>query len=180
DPPVVLTGLSAINLHPLGQPLSTVSQLSLRYDQNFITAEFAALQFDLPEKIQYRHLLTGFDKNWVMTGNDNKASYTGLPPGDYTLLLNASNTSSKWSSQVLRLKITISPPLWKSWWFDPGIAALTLLAFYLFLSTRIRSIKKAHAQKLQFEREAVKLHSMALRARMNPHFIFNCLNSIKA
>jgi LytS/YehU family sensor histidine kinase len=138
------------------------------------------MQFDLPEKIQYRHMLTGFDKNWVMTGNDNKASYTGLPPGSYTLLLNASNTSGKWGSRILRLKITISPPFWKTWWFYTVIAVLALMAIYLFLSVRIRSVKRAHAQKLQFEREAVKLHAKALRARMNPHFIFNCLNSIKA
>jgi ligand-binding sensor domain-containing protein len=180
DPPVVLTGLSVTNLPPLSDPLSVVTELFLRYDQNFITAEFAAMQFDLPEKIQYRHRLTGFDKNWVMTGNDNKASYTGLPPGSYTLLLNASNTSGKWGSRIFRLKITISPPFWKTWWFYTAIAVLTGMAIYLFLSVRIRSIKKAHAQKLQFEREAVKLHAMALRARMNPHFIFNCLNSIKA
>ncbi len=180
DPPVVLTGLSVTNLPPLSDPLSLVTELSLRSDQNFITAEFAAMQFDLPEKIQYRHMLTGFDKNWVMTGNDNKASYTGLPPGSYTLLLNASNTSGKWGSRILRLKITISPPFWKTWWFYTVIAVLVLLAIYLFLSVRIRSVKRAHAQKLQFEREAVKLHAMALRARMNPHFIFNCLNSIKA
>ena len=180
DPPVVLTGLSVTNLPPLSDPLSVVTELSLRYDQNFITAEFAAMQFDLPEKIQYRHMLTGFDKNWVMTGNDNKASYTGLPSGSYTLLLNASNTSGKWGSRILLLKITIFPPFWKTWWFYTAIAVLILTAIYLFLSVRIRSIKRAHAQKLQFEREAVKLHAMALRARMNPHFIFNCLNSIKA
>jgi sugar lactone lactonase YvrE len=180
DPPVVLTGLSVNNLPPLSDPLSTVTELSLRFDQNFITAEFAAMQFDLPEKIQYRHMLTGFDKSWVITGNDNKAQYTGLPPGNYTLLLNASNTSGKWGSRILQLKIAISPPFWKSWWFYTGVAALILLAIYLFLSLRIRSVKRAHAQKLQFEQEAIKLHAMALRARMNPHFIFNCLNSIKA
>src|SRR6202000_852019 len=129
---------------------------------------------------QYRHMLSGFDKNWVLTGNDNKASYTGLPAGTYTLLLNASNTSGKWGSRVLRMKITIFPPFWKTWWFYTAIAALALLAIYLFLSIRIRSVKRGHAQKLQFEREAVELHAMALRARMNPHFIFNCLNSIKA
>jgi len=125
-------------------------------------------------------MLNGFDKNWVMAGNDNKASYTGLPPGSYTLLMNASNTSGKWSSHVRRLKITVSPPFWRTWWFYAGITGLILSAIYLFLSIRIRSVKRAHAQKLQFEREAVKLHAMALRARMNPHFIFNCLNSIKA
>jgi sensor histidine kinase YesM len=115
-----------------------------------------------------------------MTGNDNKASYTGLPPGSYTLLLNASNTSGKWSSRIIQLKMTISPPFWSTWWFYTAIAVLVLAAIYLFLNVRIRSIKKVHAQKLLFEREAVKLHAMALRARMNPHFIFNCLNSIKA
>ncbi len=54
------------------------------------------------------------------------------------------------------------------------------MLIYLFFKLRIRKIKRAQQQKLNFERESLQLHAMALRARMNPHFIFNCLNSIKA
>ncbi len=180
DPQVILTGLNVINRGRLDDSLNTIKELHLRHDQNFITAEFAAMQFDFPEKIQYRYMLTGFDKTWILPGNGNRVSYTSLPPGNYELLLNASNTSGKWSSYTRSIKIIISPPFWETWWFYVSMAALIVLVIYLFLSVRIRSIKKRHAQKLHFERKAMELHAMALRARMNPHFIFNCLNSIKA
>ncbi len=138
------------------------------------------MQFNFPDKIQYRYQLRGFDKDWVITGNENKALYTSLPPGDYTLVLNVSNTSGKWSSHVLSIHIIIAPPFWKSWWFFLITAIALCLVIYLFLRSRINGIKKAHALQIQFEREAMELHAMALRAQMNPHFIFNCLNSIKA
>ncbi len=180
DPTIALTDISVSNLPQLPGSLARLKELRLTHNQNFITAEFAAMQFDVPDKIRYRYQLTGFDKNWVMTGNENKASYTSLPPGDYTLLLNASNTSGKWSSHVRSIHIIIAPPFWKTWWFYLITGITLCVLIYLFLHARIRRIKKAHARQLQFEREAGELHAMALRAQMNPHFIFNCLNSIKA
>lgn len=180
SPHIVLTSLSVINMPGLQVPLSELTALHLGYDQNFITAEFAAMQFNFPEKIQYRYMLSGFDKNWVLSGNENKATYTSLPPGTYTLMLNASNSSGKWSSDILRIKIIISPPFWKTWWFYLIAATLIFFIVYLFLNARISNLKKSHARELAFERRAMELHALALRARMDPHFIFNCLNSIKA
>lgn len=180
DPPITLTGLEVANSPNGNDPLKTLSTLHLRHDQNFITAEFAAMQFDFPEKLQYRHMLEGFDKGWVLTGNDNRAYYTNLPPGSYTLLLNASNTSGKWSSQSRRIQIIITPPFWKTWWFYTVAILLVGLLVFLFLRQRINNLKKEHEKQLQFERKAMELEALALRARMNPHFIFNCLNSIKA
>jgi ligand-binding sensor domain-containing protein len=180
DPSIVLTGLSIINRPRQYALLRTLSELDLPHDQNSITAEFAAMQFDFPEKLQYRYMLEGFDKTWVLAGNENKAYYTSLPPGNYTLLLNASNTSGKWSSHIRRIRIMITPPFWQTWWFYTTVLLFLGLLVYSFLQLRIRRLKKAHRQQLHFERQAMELHAMALRARMNPHFIFNCLNSIKA
>jgi ligand-binding sensor domain-containing protein len=180
NPQIALTDLNIINLPKTDAPLSAIKGLHLRYNQNFITATFAAMQFDAPEKLQYRYRLKDLDKNWIMLGNDNKVSYTSLPPGNYVLMLNATNTAGKWSSYIPQIRIIIAPPYWKTWWFYLGMVSAISLLIYLFLSTRIRSIQKVQAQKLQHEREAMELHAMALRARMNPHFIFNCLNSIKA
>ncbi|MBC7400650.1 MAG: hypothetical protein H7289_11960, partial [Mucilaginibacter sp.] len=112
NPQVALTRLSIINRAD-EVSLGTLKNLNLRYDQNFITAEFAAMQFDIPEKIQYRYMLKGLDKNWIMLGNANKASYTSLPPGSYTLMLNASNTVGKWSTHIPQIKINIAAPYWK-------------------------------------------------------------------
>lgn len=180
NPPITLTGLEVINKPRENNLLRNISVLQLRYDQNSITAEFAAMQFDFPEKLQYRHMLEGFDKSWILTGNENKVYYTNLPPGSYTLLLNASNTSGKWSSHIRSIKVIITPPFWRTWWFYTAIVLLVGSLVYLFLQQRINRLKKEHRQQLQFERKAMELRAAALRARMNPHFIFNCLNSIKA
>jgi ligand-binding sensor domain-containing protein len=180
EPRILLTSLDVINRPGVKVPLSGVRELKLNYDQNFITAGFAAMQFDIPQKLQYRYMLKGLDKNWVVTGNENKVSYTSLPPGNYTLMLNASNTAGKWSTYTRQIRVIILPPFWQTWLFYLLAAILTVNVFYFLLNFRIKGIKKVQAQKLKFEREAAKLHALALRARMNPHFIFNCLNSIKA
>jgi ligand-binding sensor domain-containing protein len=180
NPQLVLTDLNIINRPNMGEFLSTIKTLNLRYDQNFITATFAAMQFNLPDKIQYRYRLKGLDKNWIMLGNQNKASYTSLPPGSYTLLLNATNTAGKWSTYIPQIKINIATPYWRTWWFYMALFLLIALLVYIVVKFRVKNFHKIQAQKLQFEREAMELHALALRARMNPHFIFNCLNSIKA
>lgn len=180
DPAVNLTALSVSNLGKLETPLADLTQLSLNHDQNFITAEFAAMQFNAPDKIQYRYMLDGFDTQWVIAGNQPKATYTSLPPGRYTLMLNASNTSGKWSRHILSIRIIIAPPFWKIWWVQVLCVAAAALLIFVFVHARIRRLKKTHARILQFERQAMELHAVSLRAQMNPHFIFNCLNSIKA
>ena len=180
DPQIALTEMDVINKPALNEPLNTLKEMHLRYDQNFLTISFAAMQFDFPEKNQYRYRLKGLDKTWVMPGNESKISYTSLPPGDYTLILNVTNTSGKWSKYYREVKIIVSPPFWRTWCFYLAVVLTTALMIYWIIIVRVRAIKKVQAQKLQFEREAMELHTMALRARMNPHFIFNCLNSIKA
>lgn len=184
NPAVALTELKVNNraVAPvaLGQPLNQLQELHLPYDQNFLSFEFAALQFNAPEKLQYRYKLEGLDKEWVERGTENTATYTTVPPGRYTLWINASNTSGKWSSHVKKLAVVISPPFWQTWWFRlSGILIITGIA-YLIVRLRIRHIRKKAQQKIDFEREAMELEAQALRLQMNPHFIFNCLNSIKA
>jgi ligand-binding sensor domain-containing protein len=180
DPQIALTEMDVINKPTLNEPLNTLKEMLLRYDQNFLTISFAAMQFDFPEKNQYRYMLKGIDKNWVMPGNENRASYTSLPSGDYTLVLNSTNTSGKWSRYFRKVKIVISPPFWRTWWFYTVVILSLIILVYWIISVRIKVIKTAQAQKMQFERKAMELHAMALRSRMNPHFIFNSLNSIKA
>jgi ligand-binding sensor domain-containing protein len=180
DPQIVITDLNVINRPPINVPLNGLQKIDLRYDQNFLTLTFAVMQFDFPEKNQYRYRLKGLDKNWVMPGNENKASYTSLPPGNYTLLLNATNTSGKWSRYYRKVQIIIAPPFWLTWWFYVMVILALIVLIYGIITIRVRGIKRVQAQKLHFERQAIELQAVALRSRMNPHFIFNCLNSIKA
>ncbi|GAB3702321.1 hybrid sensor histidine kinase/response regulator transcription factor [Spirosoma flavus] len=96
-------------------PIQATTQLTLAHNQNYITVQFAALQFNRPAKNRYRYRLQGLEDTWKETTRP-EAIYTNLPPGDYVLMLNASNTSGRWSRYVRKLAITIRPPFWATWW----------------------------------------------------------------
>ena len=150
-PPVELTSL-LVNNQPVSAALTdslppqAVRSLTLAHDQNFVTAEFAALQFNgsaarnagprRPDNNRYRHRLEGLEDDWKESGRP-VATYTNLLPGDYVLLLNATNTTGQWSSEVRRLAISIRPPVWATWWayllYALAVAGLARagLRFYL-------------------------------------------------
>lgn len=141
-----LTGLQ-LNNHPVEPepdsptgllPIQAVSDLDLPHDQNFLTIEFAALQFNKGGKNRYRYRLDGLDEDWVETDRP-LAVYTGLSPGGYVLRLNASNTSGVWSDRVRTLRVRIHPPLWARWWAYVAYAlALVGIAYLLSRSYRNR------------------------------------------
>jgi signal transduction histidine kinase/CheY-like chemotaxis protein/ligand-binding sensor domain-containing protein len=96
-------------------PIQATNQLTLAHNQNYLTIRFAALQFNRPAKNRYRYRLEGLEETWTETIRP-EAIYTNLPPGDYTLVVNASNTSGRWSRHVRKLGLTIQPPFWATWW----------------------------------------------------------------
>jgi signal transduction histidine kinase/DNA-binding response OmpR family regulator/streptogramin lyase len=101
---------------PLGTlPIQAVQTLDLPYSENFVSLDFAALQFNRTGKNQYRYQLVGLDPDWVESRRP-EAVFTGLQPGDYTLRLNASNVSGRWSPSVRTLSIRIRPPWWATGW----------------------------------------------------------------
>lgn len=188
QPAVALTGISINNvpvdygdIHSLfKQSINSLDKIDLPYHQNFISFEMAALQYNITEKLQYRYMLQGFDPDWVYAGNNNIAAYTNIPPGKYTLQVNATNTAGKWSTHIKTITVVIHPPFWQTPWFVLLVIAIVCAIVYIFIKARIKAVRKEEQQKLTFEREASELKAQALRAQMNPHFIFNCLNSIKA
>jgi signal transduction histidine kinase/ligand-binding sensor domain-containing protein/DNA-binding NarL/FixJ family response regulator len=96
------------------RPINALSQLTLPYEQNTLNFGFAGLEFSQPQDLEYRYRLEGYDNEWVQAGNKHQAVYTKIPPGTYTLLVNASNTSGKWSEHVRALKLRIESPWWST------------------------------------------------------------------
>jgi signal transduction histidine kinase/DNA-binding response OmpR family regulator/ligand-binding sensor domain-containing protein len=96
------------------RPINELSQLTLPYEQNTLSFGFAGLEFSQPQDLQYRYRLEGYDNEWVQAGNKHQAVYTKIPPGNYTLLVNASNTSGKWSEHIRALKLRIESPWWST------------------------------------------------------------------
>ncbi len=100
----------------LPSPLNSIDKLVLSFSDNIIAIGFAGLQFNQPQDLLYRYRLKGYDDDWVQAGHTHIASYTKIPPGHYTLMVNASNTNGRWSSHIKTLTITIRPPWWRTWW----------------------------------------------------------------
>ncbi len=125
-PQVALTQFQVYN-EPLPVDLSGQQSIQLNYDQDFISFEFAAFDFQAPQKNEYAYMLEGFDKDWIQAGNRRYATYTNLPGGDYIFHLKASNSDGVWNERGIAIPINITPPFWQTWWFN-GILILGVVA----------------------------------------------------
>lgn len=126
-PPVVLTSLSEDD-QPLAiaSSVATLQAITLKWPQNSLEFDFAALGFSEPEKNQYAYLLENFDTNWHFIGTKRSGRYTNLPGGEYTLLLKAANSDGVWSETPTRIAVTVIPPFWQTNWFR-GLLFVTVL-----------------------------------------------------
>ncbi|GAB2823106.1 ligand-binding sensor domain-containing protein [Ferruginibacter profundus] len=152
--------------------------VQLSYKDNFITIEFAALRYLSLQQTNYYYRLAGLEKNWVNGGARRFANYTGLQPGEYQFEVKAEIGNT--SSAITTFKIIITPPFWQTLWFK--LLCLVVIGgfIYLLAKWRINSIYKEGKRKMHFTRLMAEMEMKALRSQMNPHFIFNCINSIDA
>lgn len=167
NPPIVLTDFQIFNKSvpiaidrndpsPLLQDISETKSIRLTYNQSMITFEFASLDFSSKGEKIYAYMMEGFDKDWNIVENKNSATYTNLIHGDYIFKVKSQKSSGEWSSQILKLNVTIIPPYWLTWWFKILAAFFITGCLYGFYLHRVRSInrKRKKLEKLVNERTA--------------------------
>ncbi|HEV7230689.1 MAG TPA: histidine kinase, partial [Bacteroidia bacterium] len=152
--------------------------LNLKYFQNHIQLSFVGLSYKGNTKIRYKYILEGLDTAWNYTQNTS-IQYTTLPPGDYSFTVYALNCSGVQSEQPATLHFIINRPFWLEKWFIVLLTVLSLGIIFLLYSLRIRSIERRISEKEEISRKMTEMELKALRAQMNPHFIFNCITSIQ-
>jgi ligand-binding sensor domain-containing protein/signal transduction histidine kinase/DNA-binding response OmpR family regulator len=121
-PPIVITNIlinnKKVDTNEKGSPIKSnitfSNEIRLDHNQSSISFEFIALSFSIPQKNQYAYKLEGFDKEWNNNGNEHRASYTNLPPGNYTLHIKGSNNDGLWNEKGLEVRIKVLPPFWES------------------------------------------------------------------
>ena len=152
------------------------------HDQNHLTFSFTGIDLNNPTKLKYQWKLEGFDGEWRKPTQKKDAVYSNLPSGKYTLKYN-SISSDGIESEVAEWPFEVLLPFWKTWWFRLLKWTILILLIGLFVWIYVQRIKargKRERDKLEVEKELIELEQKALRLQMNPHFLFNALNSIQS
>lgn len=95
----------------LNQHIDKAKNISLAYDQNFISFHFTTLNYWNKQHTEYGYFLENFDKEWNLIKNQNVANLTNIPPGEYKLLINYKKDGI-WNPEPRALNITVNPPFW--------------------------------------------------------------------
>ena len=157
------------------QQLIDNSNILLNYDQNFFSFEFSSLDFTIPDKVKYSYQLEGVDEHWVELQGNPRVSYTNIEAGKYTFKIRAVEQNSQWNETFTTISVIIKPPFWQTWWFYLVIFLLASSTIYFFYKKRIENLQ----EKVRVNEQITLLKMNVLRNQMNPHLIFNSLNSVR-
>ncbi|MBN1338409.1 MAG: histidine kinase [Bacteroidales bacterium] len=182
-PTVVISAFRKFNELQPGE-IADSDTLNLNHDDNFFSFEISALDFTNPSKHRYRYKLENFDADWIYTDAANRlAEYKKVSPGQYVFAANGTNNDGVWGGQDIEVYIRIKPPWWGTWAFRIVFISLVIILFWLLISNRLKKIRRKNDNErkmLEIEKQMFDLEQKALRLQMNPHFIFNSLNSIQS
>ncbi len=149
----------------------------LPHADNNISFEFVGISFLSEGSISYQYRLRGMNDQWKITSIP-VLSYPSLPSGKYTLEVIAINKFNNKSGLMVR-EFEIRKSLSEEIWFRMLMLILVTGIIWLLVLARFRSVKRKEAEQNRVQQQLLELEHMALRAQMNPHFIFNCLNSVQ-
>jgi signal transduction histidine kinase/ligand-binding sensor domain-containing protein/response regulator of citrate/malate metabolism len=129
----------------LPKSVNYTDEIKLSYNENYFSIGFAALNYTITEKNKYKCILEGFDENWIDLDTRRYNHYTNVPPGDYEFKVIGSNNDGIWNNQASSLKITITPPIWKTTGFiilEIIVAILVILGIIRLRTRRLLLSKK--------------------------------------
>jgi ligand-binding sensor domain-containing protein/serine phosphatase RsbU (regulator of sigma subunit) len=166
-PPIVITGLRKFNKPvPLPWGLDHPTEWPLSYRDNFFSIEFASLSYSLSSQNEYAYKLEGFDQDWIQNGTKHEATYTNLDPGEYIFRVKGSNHDGVWNEEGTSIKITITPPPWKTWWAYSFYGIMVLGFLYGARQFELnRKLKNARLKESDLRAEAAEAHSRAAEAQ---------------
>ncbi len=167
----------------LQKPIGEVDEIALKYNQNNLTFDFTVPDYRAPESIKFYTMLENHDDVWRPVKGEKSSFYFNVRPGNYVYRLKAFNSDGVKMEKSINIRI--NPPWWQTWTFRISAIVLVISAFYAIVRWRVQQRFRQQLERSEKERQVaelkqkgVELEMQALRAQMNPHFIFNSLNSI--
>ncbi len=157
SPKVVINELRINNSN---RELNDKGELILQANERDFEVRYNTLSFNQPEKIQYQYKLEGYDKKWISAGNRRVIYYTNISPGDYKLMVKASNRHGIWNDNVAIVEVTVTPTIWETTW-----ARVVLVLIGLAIIAGIFKWRISYLRHREHElEELVEERTKALRA----------------
>ncbi|WP_452225630.1 histidine kinase [Lacinutrix chionoecetis] len=164
-----------VNVITLLDNPENVCSFNIPYLQNYLTLSFSINDIFNAENNVYQYRINELSEEWIDLGNFSKIELRGVNPGDYTLDVRGFSSNGN-QTNMLRYDIKINQIFYKKGWF----IALNIIVVFMFIILRNKNrreyLKKTYEQKNKIQ----QLEAKALRAQMNPHFIFNTLNGMQS
>ncbi len=136
--PVLIGEYDSLLKHNINQ----TNEIKLKYNQNFITFNYVAINYISKENNHFAYKMEGFDPDWNYVVNKREAIYTNLDPGTYTFKVKASNNDRYWNEKGASIKLIILPPFWSNWWFRLLLIVIILSIGSSYYFFRINILNK--------------------------------------
>jgi len=160
------------------EPSVDFKELNLAHDENTILLQFTTNAHPFPNKLKYQYRLND-NENWSLPSSKPEIFLAFLSPDTYDVAIKVSDESTGLNFTQSLISLTIVPPFWKTWWFLLLMLASLLIIVFLIYKYQIKQTKEFEAQKRKIQKRFEETKMEALLAQMNPHFIFNAMNSIQ-
>lgn len=161
--PVLITDFQIFNASvkaaensPLKQSIIYSDEILLDYSQQVFSFEFAALDYNSPQSIQYAYMMEGFDKEWIYSGSRRLATYTNLDPDEYIFKVKSTNADGVWNENVKSILIIITPPFWMTWWFRGLLIVIFLSVGPIIYYRRVKQLKTERQKQIEFSKQLIQ------------------------
>ncbi len=148
--PVILTGLSVFN-KPVSfknnrdiiqQPVTYAQSITLSHENSMFSITYAILEYRNASQKKYKYILEGYDHQWIYAGNKNEATYTNLPPGNYTFHVTGAGATGVWNQKGASIRVIILPAWWQTLWFRSALVLVVAGSLYALYRYRLRQQTK--------------------------------------
>lgn len=151
------------------------SKTIFTHDDNYLSFDYTGISYSNPEDIYYRYKLEGYNDEWIYT-KDESTTFPKLPSGSYVFIVQASNNNSFSAFGETSYSFTVKKPFWLQIWFILLAVIVAWILSYLYIRLRERNLRKVS----QLQKERMIFEYEHLKSQVNPHFLFNSLNTLSS